>query len=123
MKLSDAITLREFERACDELFDEWLGRWRGRAAGGISSAGAVVFDRGEAYEVWIDAAVDDPEVIEIEVGDAGLAVRIPAGTKPSVERRITFSHPVDRERTSARWSEGKLTIVLPKSRGRRIKIQ
>ena len=123
MKLSDAITLRDFERACDELFDEWLGRWHGRA-GARPSSGAVVLDRGEAYEVWVEAAVSDPGVIEIELSDATLVVRIPAqDAKPSVERRITFAHPVDREQATARWAEGKLAVVLPKARGRRIKIQ
>jgi HSP20 family molecular chaperone IbpA len=124
MKLSDAITLRDFERACDELFDEWLGRWHGRPGTGAASSGGVVLDRGEAYEVWVEAAVDDPAVIDIEVSDNSLVVRIPAAdAKPAVERRITFVHSVDRERSSARWAKGKLTVVLPKARGRRIKIQ
>jgi HSP20 family molecular chaperone IbpA len=120
MKRSDTIALREFERACDELFDEWLGRWRGGAA---ALGGAVVVDRGEEYEVRVEAAVEDPEVIHVEVSDAGLLVRIPAGARPAVERRMTFAQPVDRERTMARWAGGMLTIVLPKLRGRRVKVQ
>ena len=122
MKRSDTIALRDFERACDELFDEWLGRWHGAAAPG-ASGGAVVVDRGEEYEVRIEAAVEDPEVIHVEVSEAGLIVRIPAGAHPAVERRMTFAQPVDRERTTARWAGGMLTIVLPKLRGRRIKVQ
>ncbi|HLK87632.1 MAG TPA: Hsp20/alpha crystallin family protein [Candidatus Binataceae bacterium] len=126
MKRSDTTTLREFERACDELFDEWLGRWRGGgpaagSAGGI--AGAVVVDRGQEYEVRIEAPVENPEVIEVEVNQVDLVVRIPAGTYPAVERRMTFASAIDRDRTVARWADGVLTIVLPKSRGRRIKVQ
>jgi HSP20 family molecular chaperone IbpA len=121
MKRPDTITLREFERACDELFDEWLGRWHGGPAAGVS-AGAVVVDRDEEYEVRVEAAVEDPEVIHVEVSEAGLIVRIPAGAHPAVERKMTFAQPVDRERTMARWAGGMLTIVLPKLRGRRVKV-
>jgi HSP20 family molecular chaperone IbpA len=122
MKRSDTITLREFERACDELFDEWLGRWHRGAAAGIS-AGVVVADRGEEYEVRVEAAVEDPKVIEVEISEAGLIVRIPPGAHPAVERRMTFAQPIDHERTTARWAAGMLTIVLPKQRGRRVKVQ
>jgi HSP20 family molecular chaperone IbpA len=122
MKRSDTIALREFERACDELFDDWLGRWRGGAAV-VASGGAVVVDRGEEYEVRVEAAVEDPEVIHVEVSDTSLVVRIPAGAHPAFERRMTFAQTVDRERTVARWAGGMLTIVLPKVRGRRVKVQ
>ena len=122
MKRSDTIALHDFERACDELFDEWLGRWRGGAAA-AASGGAVVVDRGDDYEVRVEAAVEDPEVIHVEIGEAGLIVRIPGGAHPAVERRMSFAQPVDRERTTARWAGGMLTIVLPKMRGRRVKVQ
>ena len=115
------IALLNFERACDELFDEWLGRWHGAVP--AASSGAVLVDRGEEYEVRIEAAVEDPEVIDVELGEAGLIVRIPAGAHPAVERRMTFAQPVDRERTAARWAGGILTIVLPKLRGRRVRVQ
>jgi len=46
MKRPNPRALSDFERACDELFDEWLGRWRGGAAVG-APAGALVTDRGE----------------------------------------------------------------------------
>jgi HSP20 family molecular chaperone IbpA len=120
---SDSITLRDFERACDELFDEWLGRWRGGSRAPEVPAGAVVLDRGERYEVRIEAAVESPEVIEVEVNQTDLIVRIPAGAHPAVERRMTFAQPLDHEQASARWAEGELTIMLPKQRGRRVKVQ
>jgi HSP20 family molecular chaperone IbpA len=121
MKRSDTIALRDFGRACDELFDEWLGRWRPAAAG--VSAGAVAVDRGEEYEVRVEAAVDDPQVIYVEVTTAGLIVRIPLGARPPIEHTITFAQPVDRERATARWASGMLTVVLPKLPGRRVKVQ
>jgi HSP20 family molecular chaperone IbpA len=122
MKRPNPRALSDFERACDELFDEWLGRWRGGAAVG-APAGALVTDRGEDYVVQVEAVVDDPEVIDVEIGGAGLIVRIPSGVRPAIERRFTFAHAVDHERTTARWAAGLLTIVLPKLRGRRVKVQ
>ncbi len=122
MKLSDTKALRDFERACDELFDEWLGRWRGGAAV-VASAGAVAVDRGEAYEVRIEDAMADPQAIYVEVGEAGLIVRIPAGARPAVEHTMTFAQPIDLERVTSRWESGILKIVLPKLRGRRVKVQ
>jgi HSP20 family molecular chaperone IbpA len=122
MKRSDTKALREFERACDELFDEWLGRWHGASAA-TSSGRVAVIDRGDEYEVRIEAAAEDPEVIHVEVGEAGLLVRIPGDASPAMERRVTFAQPIDRERTTARWADGVLTVVLPKLRGRRVKVE
>jgi HSP20 family molecular chaperone IbpA len=82
-----------------------------------------VIDRGDEYEVRIEAAVEDPEVIHVEVGEAGLLVRIPGDASPAMERRVTFAQPIDRERTTARWADGVLTVVLPKLRGRRVKVE
>ena len=121
MKQSDITRLRDFERACDELFDEWLGRWHGGAA--AVSPNAVIVDRGDRYEVRVEAAVEDPEVIHVEVTEASLTVRIPAGTDPEVERRMSFTQAVDQENTTAQWADGILTVVLPKLRGRRVKVQ
>jgi HSP20 family molecular chaperone IbpA len=122
MKRPDTIALLDFERACDELFDEWLGRWHGGAAAATLRS-AVMMDRGDEYQVRIEAAVEDPEVIHVEVTDASLTVRIPAGAHPGVERTMSFAQAVDRERASAQWAGGILTIVLPKLRGRRVKVQ
>ena len=122
MKRSDTMALRDFERVCDELFDEWLGRWHGGAAAAASRS-AVVVDRGDEYQVRIEAAVEDPEVIQVEVTDASLTVHIPAGAYPGVERTMRFAQTVDPERATAQWAGGMLTIVLPKLRGRRVKVQ
>jgi HSP20 family molecular chaperone IbpA len=36
---------------------------------------------------------------------------------------MSFAQAVDRERTTAQWADGILTIVLPKLRGLRVKVQ
>jgi HSP20 family molecular chaperone IbpA len=82
-----------------------------------------VIDRGEEFEVQVEAAVDDPEVIHVEVTERALIVRIPPGAHPAVERRMTLAQPVDHERTTARWANGMLSIVLPKLRGRRVRVE
>ena len=55
--------------------------------------------------------------------NADLIVRIPAGARAPVEHTVTFAQPVDRERATARWASGMLTVVLPKLPGRRVKVQ
>lgn len=120
-KRSQAAVFGGFGRACDELFDELLGRWRGGAAGPSAPIAAV--DRGDHYEVQIAAGVPDPCALDVEVTESSLRVRVPAGALPQAEHRVDFSRPVDRERTSARWADGVLTITLPKQSGRRVKIE
>ncbi len=119
-KRSRAIAAGDFERACDELFDELLGRWRGGFA--AEATPAVAVDCGGYYEVRIAADVSDPRTLSVEVSGSTLIVRIPAGELPPVEHRLTFAQPVDSEQTAARWARGVLTIRLPKARGRRVKI-
>ncbi len=110
-----------FESACDELFDELLGRWRSRPL--RIEMPAVQVDRGNQYEVRIEASVADPRTIEVEVSASNLIVRIPPGARPGVQHTITFAQRVDSERTTARWSNGVLTITLPKQRGQRVKVE
>ena len=121
MKISTVRVLGGFERACDELFDELLGRWRsGRLAADVR---AVSVDQGNRYEVRIEAAVSDPNAIEVEVSASHLIVRIPPGARPGAHHTITFAHRVDSEGTVARWSNGVLTVTLPKQPGKRVKVE
>lgn len=120
-KRSGAIANRDFEHACDELFDELLGRWRGGLTAGAGSAAAL--DCGDRYEVRILARVDNPQALEVEVTGSALRVRTPQGELPAVEESVSFAHPVDRERTTARWALGVLTVTLPKQHVRRVKIE
>jgi HSP20 family molecular chaperone IbpA len=121
LKISTVRVLGGFERACDELFDELLGRWRSKPLG--ADVLAVKVDRGDRYEVRVEAAVSDPRAIEVEVSVSHLVVRIPPGARPGAHHTITFAHRVDSDRTTARWSEGALTVTLPKQPGRRVKVQ
>ncbi|HZO81016.1 MAG TPA: Hsp20/alpha crystallin family protein [Candidatus Binataceae bacterium] len=120
-KRSGAIALRDFERACDELFDELLGRWRGEFA--AAGEPAMVVDCGNHYEVRIAVEVPDPRTLAVEISGSKLVVRVPAGALPPVEHRLTFAHPVDSEHIRARWAHGVLTIRVPKAQARRIKIE
>ncbi len=120
-KRSRAIAARDFARTCDELFDELLGRWRGSMAAEV--APTIAIDYGSHYEVRIPARVADTRAVEVEVTGSILRVRVPEGVLPPVEHSVSFAHPVDRERTTAHWARGVLTITLPKQRGRRVKIE
>ncbi len=120
-KRPGAIATRDFEHACDELFDELLGRWRGRLAAGATAA--VALDCGVHYEVRIPARVADPHAIEVEVTGSTLRVRVPEGELPPAEHNVSLAHPVDHERTTARWARGVLIITLPKRRGRRVTVE
>lgn len=122
MKTSQAIVpLGNFDRSCDELFDELLGRWRGWTAGPVSSV--RVIDRGQEFEVRIEAVVEDPGAIDVEVAASMLIVRVPAGACPRSEQRFSFGQALDIERAAARWSGGVLTVTLPKQRGRLVKVR
>lgn len=116
-----AIAAGDFERACDELFDELLGRWRTGFA--VEAEPAVALDCGGHYEVRVAADVADPRALAVEVSGSALVVRVPAGARPPFEHRVTLAQPVDSERTVARWARGVLTIRLPKARRRRIKVE
>jgi HSP20 family molecular chaperone IbpA len=120
-KRSWTIATGGLDRACDELFDELINRWRGGIAVGSASVSAV--DCGDHYEVHIVANVSDPDAVEVEVTDLSLHVRVPPGALPRSEHSINFARPVERERTTARWAQGVLTVTLPKQKGRRVKIE
>lgn len=120
-KRSWTITPSGLDRACDELFDELLGRWRGSTGGEAAPVGAV--DCGDHYEVRIFADVPEPSALEVEVTNLSLRVRVPESALPRSEHTINFAHPVDRERTTARWVQGVLTVTLPKQSARRVKVE
>ena len=57
------------------------------------------------------------------VSEARLLVRIPRGARRSWSAGLPFAQAVDRERTTARWAGGMLTIVLPKLGAALVKVQ
>lgn len=120
MAKSAVISLLErFERDCDELFEEMLGRWRfGRPAPVVGPA--IVLDRGDRYEVRLFGLSGlEPEDVEAEVTDRKLRVRVRRGVGAAFERWFSFPKPVDREAVAAQFSDGVLVIVLPIKKSRR----
>jgi HSP20 family molecular chaperone IbpA len=116
-----SITIGEFDRAVNELFEDLLiSRWRER---GVAAHKDALVAEGDAhYEVRINAGPIDPRVIEVEVGERRLRVRIPGRIGLS-ERSFDFSHPVDPDGVTARLVGGTLLVALPKKRGRKIKVE
>ncbi len=109
----------EFGRAFDELFDELLiGRWR-TVVHHAAHGQALVMDCGERYQVRMSTAGLDPREMEVDVGERRLTVRTRSAAGGVSERTFTFGEPVEREAVTARWSEGALVILLPKSKKRR----
>jgi HSP20 family molecular chaperone IbpA len=113
----------EFERLCDQLFDEHLiARWRTHRRAAQPFENALMLDHGTGYEIRIATAAADARSIEIEVSERRLSVRIP-GPAGVAENVFDFASPVDCDAASARLSEGILRIVLPKKPGRRVEIK
>ncbi len=109
----------DFERAFDQLFDELLiGPWRA-VAQRIPSEHAIVFDRGDRYEVQISTAGLDPKQMAIEVSENSLTVRAQTVGGGSSERSFSFPEAVERESVKAHWSDHALQIVLPKKSEKR----
>jgi HSP20 family molecular chaperone IbpA len=113
----------EFERLCDQLFDEHLiSPWRTHKRAAQPYRHALMLDHGAHYEIRIATAAADARSIEIEVSERRLSVRIP-GPIGVAESVFDFASPVDCDAVSARLSEGTLRIVLPKKPGRRVEIK
>lgn len=112
------ITFGDFERAVDQLFEDMLlSRWRAPAV-----ERALVIDHGAYYEARIAAAGADPRLMEIEVSERRLRVRMPGTARP-VDHTFELSHAVYPAGVTARWRGEVLEITLPKKRGRKIKVE
>jgi HSP20 family molecular chaperone IbpA len=113
----------EFQRLCDQLFDEHLiSPWRTHRRAARPFEHALMLDRGAHYEIRIATAAADARSITIEVSERRLSVRIP-GPAGVAENVFDFASPVDCDAVSARLNEGILRIVLPKKPGRRVEIK
>jgi HSP20 family molecular chaperone IbpA len=109
----------ELERAIDEIFDELLiDPWRCRR--GEEFERSEILDLPERYEVRLAAEGIDAREIEVEVFGSRLTVRAPAGERGRIESSFAFDQAIDGDAATARWSQGALTIVIPKRKGRRI---
>jgi HSP20 family molecular chaperone IbpA len=110
----------EFERVIDQFFDELLiERWR---AGGQFEPAEIV-NRQEHYEIRIVAEGIDPATIEVESLGSRLTVRATDRSQRKIQRSFRFEEIIDADAASARWSNGTLTITLPKQRTRRISLK
>lgn len=102
--------LADFQRECDEAFDEILGRWRASPAEGEP---AIVVERSDAFEVRLATGRFKASDLEVMASENKLTVRAAHGQN-SWQRTFTFAEPVQTENVSAKWLDRCLTIVLPK---------
>ena len=117
-----SITLGDFDRAFDELFEDLLiSRWHGRPPRRVYQD-ALLVDRETSYEVTIAAAGVDSKRTEIEAGERRLRVRL-VGRGGVVERIFDFPHRIEPDQVTARLVEATLLVVLPKKPGRKIRVE
>jgi HSP20 family molecular chaperone IbpA len=123
MTIRRGYGIRDFDKAFDEFFDELLiDRWKcGTAANQFERA--EVIDNQDHYQVRLAAAGIDPAELQVEVLGQGLAVRVPGRLGGMLENRFSFTESIDGEASTAKWSDGTLTIILPKKKGRRISLK
>jgi len=123
MAIRRGFGIEDFDKAFDEFFDELLiDRWKcGTLAGEFEHADVI--DREDVYQVRLSATGIDPAGLQVEVLGQHLAVRVPVRLGGMLESRFSFSESIDGEASSARWSDGTLTIILPKKKGRRITLK
>ena len=115
--------ITDFDKAFDEFFDELLiDRWQcGTPAGEFEHADVI--DNQDNYQVRVAAAGIDPAQLQVEVLGQRLAVRVPVKLGGLLESRFSFAESIDGEASTAKWSDGTLTITLPKKKGRRIALK
>lgn len=122
MAIRRGFGIEEFERSFEEFFDELLiDRWNcGRPA---NLEGASLVSKPESYEISLAAAGVEPGAIDLEISGQRLRVRMPTRLGGIFERAFSFAEPIDGEKTTAKWSDGTLTIVVPKGKARRIALK
>jgi HSP20 family molecular chaperone IbpA len=125
MTIRRGFGIQDFDKAFDEFFDELLiDRWKcGKDANDFEHA--EVIDNENDYQVRLTAVGIgiDPAQLQVEVLGQGLAVRVPVKLGGMFESRFSFAESIDGEATTAKWSDGTLTIILPKKKGRRISLK
>ena len=117
------ISVEDFERALDELFDEMLiSRWRRSTIERDEFEKAEVLDHPDRYEVRVAVPSVDPQRIEIDVAGQRLTVRAPAGPEGIFETTYSFAVPIEAEAVVARWTDHTLVVMVPKQKPKRIKV-
>ncbi len=121
MRRRSGFSAEDFARAVDEFFDEMLiSRWRAVVPEEFERS--EVLDLRDAYQVRIAIPGADPKSIAVEMSGQKLSVRAPAGTDGTFENAYSFAVPVDEHGVEAHWSEGVLTVRVPKQKPRIIKV-
>jgi HSP20 family molecular chaperone IbpA len=112
---------QEFVRTFDEIFEDLLiTRWRGPQR--VRNSGkALVLEEEQNYRVKIALPNMAPEELDVEVSEWRLTVRMPAADRCE-ESVFDFAHRVDIESVTARLEGGILEVLVPKARGRKIKV-
>jgi HSP20 family molecular chaperone IbpA len=108
----------QFQRAFDDLFDDLLQRWGCRAAEEFERAELI--DLPDRYEIRVNAEGLDPRTVDVHTHERRVTVSAPAPKGEKLETSFNLPEAIDAEAATARWSDGRLTIVLPKHRVRRI---
>ncbi|MDO8430850.1 MAG: Hsp20/alpha crystallin family protein [Candidatus Binatus sp.] len=123
MTIRRGFGIEDFDKAFDEFFDELLiDRWKcGTRPNEFEHAD--VFDHEDSYQVRLAAAGIDPAQLQVEVLGQRLAVRVPVKLGGMLESSFSFTESIDGEASTAKYSEGTLTIILPKKKGRRISLK
>jgi HSP20 family molecular chaperone IbpA len=110
----------QFQQAFDDLFDDLLDRWGCRAPEEFERAELV--DLPDRYQIRLNAEGLDPATVEVHTHERRVTVSAPAPKGEKLETSFNLPEAIDAEAATARWSEGWLTIVLPKHRVRRIPV-
>jgi HSP20 family molecular chaperone IbpA len=108
----------QFQRAFDDLFDDLLERWGCRA--GAEFERAELVDLPDRYQIRLNAEGLDPSTVEVHTHERRVTVSAPAPGGEKLETSFNLPQAINAEAATARWSEGRLTIDLPKHRVRRI---
>jgi len=122
IRKTGGVSLEQFERAIDEIFDALLVEPWG-AGKGEAFERAELVDLPDHYEVGLEAQGVDPDQIGVEIRGQRLTVRAPAGVRGRIESSFTFHDPIDPEGARAEWSNGILKISVPKHKARRIALK
>jgi len=112
----------DFDRAVDAFFDEMLvDRWKCGVASGFERT--ELSDFPDRYEIRLASRGIDRKTIEIESRGQRLTVRAGAAEFGRLESVFTFAENVEPESASARWSDGVLTVIVPKHKARKIALK